>query len=76
VATGSLIASYTVIDGYASKLLGIHPGVLELVFQPDPIFQLARSCWANRARHHGTAEGALVLAAGVGALSPCRTFWC
>ena len=30
-ATGSLIASYTVVDGYGVKILGIHPVVLDWV---------------------------------------------
>ena len=30
-ATGSLIAGYTVVDGYGVKMLGIHPVVLDWV---------------------------------------------
>src|SRR5882724_5787568 len=70
VATGSLIATYTVIDGYGVKLLGIHPVVLDWFSNLIRFFMLAPLVLANRARTMERMKGHWWLAAGVGALSP------
>lgn len=70
VATGSLIAGYTVVDGYGVKLLGIHPVVLDWFSNLIRFFMLAPLVLANRARTMERMKGHWWLAVGVGALSP------
>jgi drug/metabolite transporter (DMT)-like permease len=70
LATGSLIASYTVIDGYGVKVLGIHPVLLDWVSNLLRFFMLAPLVLSNRARAKEAMKGRWLLAVGVGALSP------
>jgi drug/metabolite transporter (DMT)-like permease len=69
-ATGSLIAGYTVVDGYGVKLLGIHPVVLDWVTNMLRFFILAPIVMSNWARTRERMKGYWLLALGVGALSP------
>jgi drug/metabolite transporter (DMT)-like permease len=69
-ATGSLIASYTVVDGYGVKLLGIHPVVLDWVSNLLRVFLLAPIVMSNPAQAREKMKGHWLLAASVGALSP------
>ena len=69
-ATGSLIASYTVVDGYGVKILGIHPVVLDWLSNLLRFFMLAPLMLANRARMMERMKGHWWLAVGVGSLSP------
>ena len=69
-ATGSLIASYTVVDGYGVKLLGIHPVVLDWVSNLLRVFLLAPIVMSNRAQAREKMKGHWLLAVSVGALSP------
>jgi drug/metabolite transporter (DMT)-like permease len=69
-ATGSLIAGYTVVDGYGVKLLGIHPVVLDWVTNLLRVFILAPVVMSNWARARQMMKGYWLLAFGVGALSP------
>jgi drug/metabolite transporter (DMT)-like permease len=69
-ATGSLIATYTVVDGYGVKLLGIHPVVLDWVTNMLRFFILAPVVMSNWARTRERMKGYWLLALGVGALSP------
>jgi len=69
-ATGSLIASYTVVDGYGVKLLGIHPVVLDWVSNLLRVFLLAPIVMSNRTRAREKMKGHWLLAVSVGALSP------
>jgi uncharacterized membrane protein len=69
-ATGSLIASYTVVDGYGVKMLGIHPVVLDWFSNLLRFFMLAPLVLSNPARAKQAMKGRWLLAAGVGALSP------
>ncbi|MGB8398528.1 EamA family transporter [Bradyrhizobium sp.] len=70
MATGSLIASYTVIDGYGVKMLGIHPVVLDWFSNLLRFFMLAPVILSNPARAMEQMKGHWLLAVGVGALSP------
>lgn len=70
LATGSLIASYTVVDGYGVKLLGIHPVVLDWSSNLLRFFMLAPVVLSNPARAKQAMKGRWLLAFGVGALSP------
>ena len=49
-ATGSLIAGYTVVDGYGVKVLGIHPVVLDWVSNLLRFFMLVPVVMRNRPR--------------------------
>ena len=69
-ATGSLIASYTVVDGYGVKLLGIHPVVLDWVSNLLRVFLLAPIVMSNPAQAREKMKGHWLLAVSVGALSP------
>jgi len=69
-ATGSLIAGYTVVDGYGIKLLGIHPVVLDWFGNLIRFFMLAPIVLSNPARAMERMKGHWWLAAGVGLLSP------
>ena len=69
-ATGSLIASYTVVDGYGVKLLGIHPVVLDWFSNFIRFFMLAPLVLRNPAQAKKSMLGYWWLAIGVGLLSP------
>lgn len=69
-ATGGLIASYTVVDGYGVKLLGIHPVVLDWFGIATRLLMLLP--WLVRHRREAVERmrGHWWLAIAVGALSP------
>ena len=69
-ATGSLIAGYTVVDGYGVKLLGIHPVVLDWVTNFIRFFILAPIVLSNWTQAKARMKGHWWLAIGVGLLSP------
>ena len=69
-ATGSLIASYTVVDGYGVKVLGIHPVVLDWFTNFIRFFMLAPIVLSNPVRARKAMRGHWLLAIGVGLLSP------
>ena len=69
-ATGSLIASYTVVDGYGVKVLGIHPVVLDWLTNFIRFFMIAAIVLANPARARKAMKGYWLLAICVGLLSP------
>ena len=69
-ATGSLIAGYTVVDGYGIKVLGIHPVVLDWFANLIRFFMLAPIVLSNPARARERMKGHWWLAVGVGLLSP------
>jgi drug/metabolite transporter (DMT)-like permease len=69
-ATGSLIAGYTVVDGYGVKLLGIHPVILDWFSNLLRFLMLAPLVWSNRVRARQAMKGHWLLAFAVGALSP------
>ena len=69
-ATGSLIASYTVVDGYGVKVLGIHPVVLDWLTNFIRFFMIAAIVLANPARARKAMTGYWLLAICVGLLSP------
>jgi drug/metabolite transporter (DMT)-like permease len=69
-ATGALIASYTVNDGYGVKVLSIHPVLLDWFSNFLRFVMLAPIVLANRARAIEVMTGRWLLAIGVGVLSP------
>ena len=69
-ATGSLIATYTVVDGYGVKFLGIQPVVLDWFSTLLRIFLLAPVMVAAPKRALELMKGRWLLAIGVGVLSP------
>jgi len=69
-ATGSLIAAYTVVDGYGVKLLGIHPVVLDWFGNLFRFFMLAPIVLSNPAGAMERMKGHWWLATGVGLLAP------
>jgi drug/metabolite transporter (DMT)-like permease len=69
-ATGGLIASYTVVDGYAVKVLGVHPVLLDWFSNLVRFFMLVPLVMARRARVKDAMKGKWWLAIGVGLLSP------
>jgi drug/metabolite transporter (DMT)-like permease len=69
-ATGSLIASYTVVDGYGVKLLGIQPVVLDWFSNFLRVLLLVPIMLSNQTRMLELMKGKWSLAIGVGALSP------
>jgi len=69
-ATGSLIAAYTVVDGYSVKVLGIHPVVLDWVTNALRFIIMAPVVMSNWSRSMQRMKGYWWLAVGVGALSP------
>src|SRR5204863_10216639 len=69
-ATGSLIAGYTVVDGYGIKVLGIHPVVLDWFANLIRFFMLAPIVLSNPPRAIAKMQGRWWLAVGVGLLSP------
>jgi drug/metabolite transporter (DMT)-like permease len=69
-ATGSLIASYTVVDGYGVKVLGIHPVVLDWLSNLLRFFLLVPVVMRDWPRAKERMQGHWWLALGVGALAP------
>ncbi|WP_294211821.1 DMT family transporter [uncultured Sphingomonas sp.] len=69
-ATGGLIASYTVVDAYAVKALGIAPVMLDWFSNLLRFFLLAPVVGANPRRAMIAMKGHWWLAVGVGLLSP------
>jgi drug/metabolite transporter (DMT)-like permease len=69
-ATGGLIASYTVVDAYAVKSLGVAPVVLDWLNNLLRFFFLAPLVIANPRRAWASMQGYWLLALGVGVLSP------
>ena len=69
-ATGGLIASYTVVDAYAVKALGIAPVVLDWFSNLLRFFLLAPIVIADPARARAAMRGYWPIAIGVGLLSP------
>jgi drug/metabolite transporter (DMT)-like permease len=70
IATGSLIATYTVVDGYGVKLLGIQPVVLDWCSTLFRVVLLVPVVLSDRKRMYDLMKGRWLLAIGVGALSP------
>ena len=69
-ATGSLIATYTVVDGYGVKVLGVHPVILDWFSNFIRFFMLAPLVLRNVGRAKQAMQGHWRLAFGVGLLSP------
>lgn len=69
-ATGGLIATYTVVDAYAVKSLGIAPVVLDWFSNLLRFFLLAPLAMANPRRAFDAMRGFWWVALGVGLLSP------
>ena len=69
-ATGGLIASYTVVDAYTVKALGIAPVVLDWLSNLLRFFLLAPLVAANPRRAVESMRGFWWTAIGVGLLSP------
>lgn len=69
-ATGGLIASYTVIDAYGVKALGLPPVVLDWFSNLLRFFLLAPMAVRNRTQARERMRGKWGLAVGVGLLSP------
>lgn len=69
-ATGGLIASYTVVDAYAVKALGIAPVVLDWFSNLLRFFLLLPLVLANPRRAIAAMKGHWWTAVGVGVLSP------
>jgi drug/metabolite transporter (DMT)-like permease len=69
-ATGGLIASYTIVDGYAVKSLGIAPVVLDWISNLLRFFLLAPLVIAKRRQAIDLMRGYWWIAIGVGLLSP------
>jgi drug/metabolite transporter (DMT)-like permease len=69
-ATGALIASYTVNDGYGVKVLGIHPVLLDWFSNLLRFVMLAPIVLSNPTRAAEVMTGRWALAIGVGVLSP------
>lgn len=68
--TGGLIASYTVVDAYAVKELGVSPVVLDWFSNLLRFILLAPLVIADPARARALMKGYWLLALGVGLLSP------
>jgi len=69
-ATGSLIASYTVVDGYGVKVLGVHPVVLDWLSNLLRFFLLVPVVMRDWPGAKKRMQGHWWLALGVGALAP------
>jgi len=69
-ATGGLIASYTVVDAYAVKVLGINPVVLDWFSNLLRFCLLAPLVIADPRRAMAAMRGSWWIAIGVGLLSP------
>jgi len=70
LATGSLIASYTVVDAYGVKALGIQPVVLDWCSNLLRFVLLAPVVLRNPGRARALMKKRWLLAIGVGVLSP------
>lgn len=70
MATGALIAIYTVIDAYAVKALGVHPVILDYGSNLIRCLTLAPFFFGNRAVARERMRGRWTLAIAVGVLSP------
>jgi drug/metabolite transporter (DMT)-like permease len=70
LGTGSLIAAYTVVDGYGVKVLGIHPVLLDWFSNFLRFFMLAPLVLKNVAHAKERMKGHWWLAIGVGLFSP------
>ena len=70
LGTGSLIATYTVVDGYGVKVLGIHPVLLDWFSNFLRLFLLGPLMLRNPAHMMKTMQGYWWLAIGVGLFSP------
>jgi len=70
VTTGSFIASYTVVDAYAVKVLGLQPVVLDWCNNVLRFVLLAPLVLRNPGRMRERMRGRWGLAIGVGVLSP------
>jgi len=70
LATGSLIASYTVVDAYGVKALGIQPVVLDWCSNLLRFVLLAPVVMRNPGRARALMKKRWLLAIGVGVLSP------
>lgn len=68
--TGALIASYTVVDGWGVKALGIHPVALEWFANAMRPFILAPAIWRDRRGAAAAMRGHWPAAIGVGLLAP------
>jgi drug/metabolite transporter (DMT)-like permease len=69
-ATGSLIAGYTVVDGYGVKVLGIHPVLLDWFSNFLRFFMLAPLVLKDVAYAKERMKGHWWLAVGVGLFAP------
>ena len=70
MATGALIAAYTVVDGYGVKALGIDPVLLDWFSNLVRAFMLAPVVLAKPDVARQRMKGRWLLAVGVGVLSP------
>lgn len=70
VATGGLIAAYTVVDAYAVKELGVRPVMLSWISSLLQIVLLLPALAGNRAAARGRMRGRWLVALAVGLLSP------
>jgi drug/metabolite transporter (DMT)-like permease len=70
LGTGSLIAAYTVVDGYGVKVLGIHPVLLDWFSNFLRLFFLGPLVLKNPAQMMERMKGYWWLAVGVGLFSP------
>lgn len=70
MATGGLIAGYTVVDAYGVKTLGLAPVVLDWLANLLRMLMLAPVVLANPGRALGAMRGMWFWAIGVGLLSP------
>lgn len=68
--TGTAISSYTVVDAYGVKALGIHPVVLDWAANVVRIFMLMPWMVANRHQIRERMKNHWLLAIAVGVLSP------
>ncbi len=70
LSTGSLIAAYTVVDGYGVKVLGIHPVLLDWFSNFLRLFLLGPVMLRHPAQMMKAMQGHWWLAVGVGLFSP------
>jgi drug/metabolite transporter (DMT)-like permease len=70
LGTGSLIAAYTVVDGYGVKALGIHPVLLDWFSNFLRLFFLGPLMLRNIPHARERMKGHWWLAVGVGLFSP------
>lgn len=70
LSTGSLIATYTVVDGYGVKVLGIHPVLIDWFSNFLRLFLLGPLMLKRPAQMMKAMQGHWWLAVGVGLFSP------